>query len=67
MVIPPNQNAGYTLVGMFILLILMDFLYYNKHFEGPQAALKTSIDEIIRKEKELEGSTIVGSKLNKNM
>lgn len=67
MVIPPNQNAGYTLIGMFILLILMDFLYYNKHFEGPKAALKTSIDEIIRREKELEGSAIVGSRLNKNM
>jgi len=57
MVIPPNQNAGYALIGMFVLLILMDLLYYNKHFEGPQAALKTSMKDILQREKELEGKS----------
>lgn len=57
MVIPPNQNAGYALIGMIILLIIMDFSYYNKHFEGPQAALKVSAEEIRRKERELDGTT----------
>lgn len=54
MVIPPNENAGYALIGMFVLLILMDLLYYRKHFEGPQAALRTSADEILKKERALE-------------
>ncbi|MEB3101617.1 amino acid permease [Ferviditalea candida] len=67
MVIPPNENAGYALIGMMILLIVMDVAYYNKHFEGPQAALKKSIDDIIKRERELEGQTIIGSALHKDM
>jgi len=31
--------------------------YYRKHFEGPQAALKTSMEEILRREKELQDGT----------
>lgn len=54
MIIPPNQNAAYALIGLMIVLVLMDVLYYNRHFEGPQAALQTSADEIQRREKELE-------------
>ncbi len=54
MVIPPNQNAAYALAGMFILLMIMDFAYYKKHFEGPQAALKRSVEEILRQEQEYE-------------
>ncbi len=54
MVIPPNQMAGYALAGMLILLIIMDFAYYKTHFPGPQAALKNSIEEILKREKELE-------------
>lgn len=57
MVIPPNEMAGYALAGMIVILIVMDFAYYKKHFEGPQAALKNSIDEILRKEKELESGS----------
>lgn len=53
MVIPPNQNAGYALIVMMIVLILMDVLYYNKHFQGPQAALQTSMQDILKREKEL--------------
>ncbi|MFC5448500.1 amino acid permease [Paenibacillus aestuarii] len=54
MVIPPNQMAGYALGGMLVLLIIMDLAYYRKHFPGPQAALNTSIEEIRRREQELE-------------
>lgn len=54
MVIPPNQNAAYALIGMMILLVIMDLTYYNKHFEGPQAALKNSMKDILEKEKSLD-------------
>lgn len=53
MVIPPNQNAGYALIVMMIVLILMDVFYYNKNFEGPQAALNISMQDILKREKEL--------------
>jgi len=56
MVIPPNQNAGYTLAVMMLLLLIMDFSYYRKHFRGPQAALCTTEEELRRREAELEGS-----------
>jgi amino acid transporter len=56
MVIPPNEMAGYALGGMVVLLIVMDFAYYRKNFPGPQAALKTSMAEILRREKELESN-----------
>ncbi len=52
MVIPPNQTAGYALIGMFVLLLVMDLAYYRDHFPGPQAALGTSQEEILRKESE---------------
>jgi amino acid transporter len=54
MIIPPNQNAGIALVGLMVLLIIMDLAYYNKNFEGPQAALKNSVQQILKKEQELE-------------
>ncbi|WP_409345663.1 amino acid permease [Paenibacillus sp. MBLB4367] len=54
MVIPPNENAGYALIGMMVLLLIMDFAYYRKHFEGPQAALRTKREDILRRERELE-------------
>ncbi|GAX89044.1 amino acid permease [Effusibacillus lacus] len=54
MVIPPNQNALYALVGMFVLLLVMDFAYYKNNFEGPEAHLKVSEAELERIEKELE-------------
>lgn len=60
MVIPPNEMAGYALGGMIILLIIMDFAYYKKHFPGPQAALNTSMEEILRREKELESNSTPG-------
>jgi len=50
MVIPPNETAGYALIGMFVVLLIMDVAYYKKHFEGPQAALGTSEEEIKRQE-----------------
>lgn len=50
MVIPPNEKAGYALLGMFILLIVMDLSYYKKRFKGPQAALEKSIEEIRKSE-----------------
>lgn len=50
MVIPPNEVAFYTLVALFALLVVMDFGYYKRHFEGPQAALKRSMEEILREE-----------------
>ncbi|MEX2415052.1 MAG: amino acid permease [Paenibacillaceae bacterium] len=53
MVIPPNEMAGYAVGGMMIILIVMDLTYYKKNFLGPQAALSTSMDEILRKEREL--------------
>lgn len=55
MVIPPNQIALYALIGMLVLLLLMDFGYYNNHFQGPQAALNTSEEELKRREAELGG------------
>jgi amino acid transporter len=54
MVIPPNQTAGYALIGMFLLLLVMDLAYYKDRFQGPQAALGTSEEEIRRKEAEFE-------------
>ncbi|WP_254776892.1 hypothetical protein [Paenibacillus sp. yr247] len=54
MIIPPNQMAGYALGGMLLLLIFMDFAYYKKHFPGPQAALNTSMADILRRERDLE-------------
>jgi amino acid transporter len=60
MVIPPNEMAGYALGGMIVLLIIMDLAYYNKHFPGPQAALNTSREEILRRERELEGNSGTG-------
>ncbi|NOU74032.1 amino acid permease [Paenibacillus sp. LMG 31458] len=59
MVIPPNQMAGYAVAGMLILLIIMDLAYYKNHFPGPQAALNTSMEEIVRREKELEKTSSV--------
>jgi amino acid transporter len=50
MVIPPNQNAGFALIVMFLLLLVMDLAYYNRHFPGPQAALDTTAEEIKRQE-----------------
>jgi uncharacterized BrkB/YihY/UPF0761 family membrane protein len=55
MVIPPNQNAGFALIGMMFLLIVMDFAYYRKHFPGPQAALNVTEEELLLREAELEG------------
>ncbi|MDF2647098.1 MAG: amino acid permease [Paenibacillus sp.] len=57
--IPPNQMAGYAVAGMLILLIIMDLAYYKNHFPGPQAALNTSMEEIVRREKELEKTSSV--------
>ncbi|MGZ9585193.1 amino acid permease [Paenibacillus marinisediminis] len=54
MIIPPNQNAAYALIVMMIVLVIMDLAYYNKHFEGPQAALNNSMAEILKREKDLE-------------
>ncbi|GED55941.1 amino acid permease [Brevibacillus formosus] len=50
MVIPPNQTAGYALIAMFFVLLIMDLAYYRKHFKGPQAALGNSEEEIKRQE-----------------
>lgn len=50
MVIPPNQMALYALIGLLVILLIMDFAYYRNHFQGPQAALKVSMEEIMRKE-----------------
>jgi len=50
MVIPPNETAGYALIAMFVVLLIMDVAYYKKHFQGPQAALGTSDEEIKRQE-----------------
>jgi len=61
MVIPPNEMAGYALGAMLIVLVIMDFAYYKKRFLGPQAALNTSMDEILRRERELEGTSSGGS------
>jgi len=54
MVIPPNQNAGYALIGMMAVLVIMDLAYYRKHFPGPEAALQTSLEEIKRQEARFE-------------
>lgn len=54
MVIPPNQMAFYAIVGSFVLLVIMDFAYYKKNFEGPQAALKKSVEEIMKTEAEFK-------------
>ncbi|MNF14793.1 hypothetical protein D3C80_2171430 [compost metagenome] len=43
--------------GMMLILVIMDFAYYRKHFEGPQAALRTSIADLQRREQELELSS----------
>lgn len=50
MIIPPNESAGYALIGLFILLMIMDFGYYKKNFQGPEAALNVSLEEILKKE-----------------
>jgi amino acid transporter len=60
MVIPPNEMAGYAVLGMLILLIIMDFAYYKKHFPGPQAALNKTMEEILRRERELEKGSSYG-------
>jgi hypothetical protein len=39
---------------MFIILIIMDFAYFKKQFQGPQAALKKSMEDILQKETEFE-------------
>jgi amino acid transporter len=57
MVIPPNENAAYALIGMLVLLYLMDVGYYRKHFKGPRAALEISSDELLRKEAEFGESS----------
>ncbi|MNC67288.1 hypothetical protein D3C75_1177710 [compost metagenome] len=61
MMIPPNQNAAYAMFGMMLILVIMDFAYYRKHFEGPQAALRTSIADLQRREQELELSSGQGT------
>lgn len=55
MCIPPNQMAFYALIGLVILLVIMDLVYYRWHFQGPQAALKVSTEELLRREAELQG------------
>ncbi|MGO0060156.1 amino acid permease [Brevibacillus fluminis] len=50
MIVPPNQNAAYALIGMFVLLLIMDYGYYKKNFQGPEAALNVSMEEILRRE-----------------
>ncbi|BBH20069.1 amino acid transporter [Paenibacillus baekrokdamisoli] len=64
MVIPPNQMAGYALGGMLLLLVIMDFAYYKKNFQGPQAALNKSMDEILKRERELEGGNSLPGNTN---
>ncbi|NEN81522.1 amino acid permease, partial [Paenibacillus elgii] len=63
MVIPPNETAGYALAAMLLLLVIMDVAYYKNHFPGPLAALNTSMEDILRRERELEqaGSPGTGS------
>jgi amino acid transporter len=61
MVIPPNEMAGYAMAAMIVVLIIMDFAYYKNNFPGPQAALGTSMEEIQRRERELEGGGSGGS------
>ncbi|EXX87783.1 amino acid transporter [Paenibacillus darwinianus] len=67
MVIPPNEMAGYALAGMMVLLIIMDQAYYKKHFPGPQAALNTSREEILRRERELEQGSAPGASVTHKM
>jgi amino acid transporter len=50
MIIPPNENAAYALAAMFAILLIMDFAYYKNNFEGPEAALNTSLEDILKKE-----------------
>ncbi|MBU7317881.1 amino acid permease [Paenibacillus oleatilyticus] len=66
MVIPPNETAGYALAAMLLLLVIMDVAYYKNHFPGPLAALNTSMEDILRRERELEqaGSPGTGSGLS---
>jgi len=54
MVIPPNQNAGYAMIGMMLLLVIMDYGYYRKHFPGPEAALDVSMEQIKMQEAKFE-------------
>ncbi|WP_238351932.1 amino acid permease [Brevibacillus brevis] len=56
MVIPPNQTAGYALIAMFLVLLIMDLAYYRKHFRGPQAALGNSEEDIKRQEAKFRDS-----------
>ncbi|UIO44548.1 amino acid permease [Brevibacillus brevis] len=56
MVIPPNQTAGYALIAMFLVLLIMDLAYYRKHFRGPQAALGNSAEDIKRQEAKFRDS-----------
>jgi hypothetical protein len=56
MVIPPNQTAGYALIAMFLVLLIMDLAYYRKHFKGPQAALGNSEEDIKRQEAKFRDS-----------
>ncbi|MBY0084721.1 amino acid permease [Brevibacillus sp. M2.1A] len=56
MVIPPNQTAGYALIVMFLVLLIMDLAYYRKHFRGPQAALGNSEEDIKRQEAKFRDS-----------
>ncbi len=55
MIVPPNETAFYALLGMFIILIIMDFAYYKNNFEGPEAALSISLEEILKKESQFAG------------
>ncbi|KIL39775.1 amino acid transporter [Gordoniibacillus kamchatkensis] len=61
MIVPPNEMAGYALAGMLVLLVIMDLAYYRKHFQGPQAALSNSMEDILRRERELEGDSRPGA------
>ncbi|MDR7317687.1 amino acid permease [Brevibacillus nitrificans] len=56
MVIPPNQTAGYALIAMFVVLLIMDLAYYKNHFPGPQAALSKSEEEIKSQEAKFRDS-----------
>lgn len=61
MMIPPNENAAYAMIGMMVILVIMDFSYYRNHFEGPQAALRTSKADLHKRERELELSSGLGT------
>ncbi|WP_438445851.1 amino acid permease [Gorillibacterium sp. sgz5001074] len=62
MMIPPNQNAAYAMLGMMILLVIMDFGYYRTRFEGPRAALRRSGEELASREKAFGGLSITAGK-----